>query len=45
MTPEFTFLNWSIKDLWNQYQFCQETPNSFNNKILKLVIKEIKNRK
>ena len=55
MTIEFTqkrknflssnFTNWSIQDLWKQYQFCQEKPSSFNNEILKLVIKEIKNRR
>ena len=38
------FSNWSIQDLWNQYQFCQEKPSSFNNQILELVIEEIKNR-
>jgi len=40
-----SFINWTIEDLWNQYQFCQEKPNSFNNNILKKVIKEIKNRR
>ena len=40
-----SFINWSTQDLWNQYQFCQEKPNSFNNNILKKVIKEIKNRR
>jgi len=40
-----TFTNWTIQDLWKQYQYCQETPNSFNNNILKKVINEIKNRR
>ena len=40
-----SFINWTIEDLWNQYQFCQEKPSSFNNQILELVIKESKNRK
>jgi len=55
MTTKFTlkrkkilatiFTNYSIRDLRKQYQFCQEKPDLFNNQILKLVIKEIKNRR
>lgn len=44
-TKHSYFSNWSIQDLWKQYQFCQETPNSFNNEILKLVNKEIATRR
>ena len=40
MTLNFT--DWTKKDLWKQYQYCQENASNFHKQMLKEVITEIK---